>query len=132
MRYLIDTNKISSEVLRRSQQSRDIFVLDEIVREYSFEKRDKVGLLRASVQILEIKKKHLQKLMDVLKEHGDNLDLIRLFSNNGSGDVLMLAYVLSEMNNPDTLFEEKYTIVTADTELTRIAKSYSINCITEI
>jgi len=132
MRYLIDTNTLSNGLLNESFKRDDIFVLKEIVEEYAFTDQEADKIKRSGIQILEVNKKHLQKLNDILKDHGDNFDLIRLYTNKGAGDVLMIAYILSEKERPEELFVDKYTIVTNDKELFNIARSYKINCISEL
>lgn len=84
------------------------------------------------IEILNIEKKHLEKLKDILNFHGSNLKLIRLYSGEGKADVGILAYILAERDNPATLFPEEYILITNDTTLSDIAKGYNIKCISNL
>lgn len=131
MRYLLDANMLSTNILGRSAKRNDLYVLQEVVDE-AFLEDEIQRVVSAGISIIDISKKHLDKLKDILAVHGGNLRLIRLYSNKGEADVAMLAYILSEKENPETLFNDEYTIVTKDTELTSVAQGYGIKCLQRI
>lgn len=132
MRYLLDTHTLTNQILSRSSKRNDLFVIDEVADEYAFVKSEISKITSAGISIIYLTKKHLAKLTEIMVAHGSNLKLIRLCTGKGSADVLMLAYILSERDNPDTLFTEEYTLVTKDKELTNIAKGYKIKVVTQI
>ncbi len=132
MRYLIDNNTLSDSLLKKSIGREDVFVLDDVVDEYVFSPEDVLKIKSVGIKILEVNKKHLEMAIKILEDHGDNLKLIRLYTNEGRGDIMMLAYILAEREKPETLFTEEYTLVTRDKELTRVAKIYGIRCLEKL
>lgn len=129
MRYLLDTHTLTNQIMSRPSKRNDLFVIDEVADEYAFVKSEISKITNAGISIIYLTKKHLAKLTEIMTIHGSNLKLIRLYTGKGSADVLMLAYILSERDNPDTLFTEDYTLVTKDKELESVAKSYGIKVI---
>lgn len=132
MRYLLDTHTLTNQIMSRPSKRNDLFVIDEVADEYAFVKSEISKITNAGISIIYLTKKHLTKLTEIMTAHGSNLKLIRLCTGKGSADVLMLAYILSERDNPETLFNEEYTLVTKDKELTSVAKGYKIKVVTQV
>ena len=132
MRYLLDTHTLSKNLLNKSLKRDDLYVLQEVVDEWAYSKVEVASITSSGIRVIQIAKKHLDKLIEVLGVHGDNFKLIRLYTGEGTADVVMLAYVLSERDAPDTLFPEEYTLVTKDKELSLVAKSYGIRCVSDV
>ncbi len=129
MRYLIDNNTLSNALLSRSLGRKDVFVVSEIVDEYAYIPEEVVKIKSFGINILEVGKKHLETAAKILNDHADNLKLIRLYTNKGCGDVMMLAYIVAEKEKPESLFTEEYTLVTRDKELISVAKIYGIKSV---
>lgn len=132
MKYLLDTNIIFS-LLNKSLNKGLYFCITEDVLsecEYYQERIPKIKAL--GLEILETKKKHLEKLKEVLVKHGDNFELVRLYSGKGKADVGILAYILAERDNCETLFPEEYILITKDKPLSDAAKEYGIKCLSQI
>lgn len=132
MKFLLDKNILSNKLQRNETNRKDLYVIQDVVDEFELSTFEAAKLKSSGVNILNVSKKHLEKLKDVLTHHGDNLKLINLYRCKGGADVVMLAYVLAEMEQTDCLFPEEYTIVTKDTEVISVAKSYAIPCISEL
>jgi hypothetical protein len=132
MRYLLDTHSLTNRLINRSSKRADLFVIDEVADEYAFVESEISKITSAGISIVSITKKHLDKLKEIMETHGSNLKLIRLCTGKGSADVLMLAYLVSERDHPESLFTEEYTLVTRDKELTAVAKSYKLKVITSL
>ena len=132
MPYLLDTNSLSNPLLRQAPQHDDWFVLREVYEEFATTNEREQQINRSGINVLQPKGKHFRYLSSVLTEHGDNLNLISLLSNEGKADVLMIAFALAEREMPDTLFPQLYTIVTKDEELIRIAELYGFTCLRDI
>lgn len=132
MRYLLDTHTLTNQIMSRPLKRNDLFVIDEVADEYAFVKSEISKITNAGISIIYLTKKHLTKLTEIMISHGSNLKLIRLCTGKGSADVLMLAYILSERDHPETLFNEEYTLVTKDKELANIAKGYKIKVVTQV
>jgi rRNA-processing protein FCF1 len=132
MRYLLDTNTLSNHLISKAFNRKDLFILSEVAHEFAFLKSEISKITGAGISILDVSKKHLEKLKEVMSKHGSNLKLIRLYTGKGTADVVMIAYILSERDNPETLFTEEYTLVTKDKELTSVAKSYNIKVVTTL
>lgn len=132
MKYLLDTNILFSTVEQRIYKRFDLYVTEDVAEECvsSPERISQIKIV--GIQTLEMKKKHFEKVKEVLSKHGDNFSLIRLYSGKGKADVMMLAYILAEKEKPETLFEEEYTLVTRDKTLTTVAKKYSIKCVSNL
>ena len=126
MRYLLDANILSSQVLSSASNREDLFIIDEVADECTNNESEKLKITNAGISINHITKKHLDNLSEVMKSHGSNFKLIRLYTCKGSADVLMIAYILSEKFHPEILFSEEYTLVTKDRTLSTIAKTYGI------
>lgn len=88
--------------------------------------------MKAGIKVLSLNAKHFERLLRVLEKHGDNFDLIRLFTAEGTADVLMLAFIIAESEEGAELFPEKWTLVTKDTGLLAAAKDYGITCTSEL
>lgn len=129
MKYLLDTNILFTNITGKISKRSDLCITEDVAEECtsSPERVSKIKIL--GIEVLETKKKHLEKLKDVLAKHGDNMDLIRLYSGKGKADVMMLAYILAEKEKQETLFQEEYILVTRDKPLTTIAQEYGIKCI---
>jgi rRNA-processing protein FCF1 len=72
---------------------------------------------------------HYEKLKEVLEKQGGNVNLLNLFLGEGTADIMMIAYILAEKEADKSWFPEEYVIITKDSELTRVAKSYGITCL---
>jgi len=132
MKYLLDKNILSNELAENISNRDDLCVTEDVLDEAFFTQSEIKKIVSAGVKVLKVSKKHLEKLKEVLIRHGDNLKLINLYSGKGTADVIMIAFVLCEKNNAETLFPEDYTIVTRDKELISVANSYGISCIPEL
>jgi len=132
MRYLLDTHTLTNQLMRSPQKRSDLFVIDEVADEYAFVKSEILKITSAGISVIDITKKHLEKLKEIMATHGSNLKLIRLCTGKGSADVLMLSYIISERDCPESLFTDEYTLVTRDKELTSIAKLYNIKTLTNL
>ncbi len=128
MKYLLDTNILHTSLINKNLKRGEFFVIQDVVDEW-VNSSERISRIRsAGIGILEIGKKHLGKLSEVLTTHGSNFDLIRLYTGEGTADVMMLAYILAEKEKPDTLFEEEFTLVTNDKPLIKAAEGYGIKC----
>lgn len=129
MKYLLDTHSLSDNLMARSSKRNDLFVIQEVVEEYVYSQEDDAKFRESAIKVIELEHKHFKKLQEILSVHGDNYSLIRLYTGKGTADVLMLAYVVAEIEAPETLFEEDYRIITKDKTLIEVAKTYGIKCI---
>jgi len=132
MRFLLDKNILSKKLLRNDGGRTDLYVIREVVDEFAFSSFEESRIKGSGINVLTVSKKHLEKLKEVLSIHGDNLQLLNLYECKGAADIVMIAYILAEVQNPGTLFTEEYSIVTKDTELMSVAKSYGIKCIDDV
>jgi len=128
MKYLLDTNTLISKLSETTKGRNNLCVIHDVAREYEFPRKAKGLIQRSGIDVIELSRKHYAKLTTVLSVHADNLGLINLYEGTGAADVMMLAFVLSERDNPAGLFPVSYTLVTKDKELTKIAQLYSISC----
>lgn len=129
MNYLIDTNSLSNRILSKASELNSLYILQDLLDEEVVSVVQKRRLRRSGIKIVDLDKKHFEKLVTVLNTHGDNLKLIRIYTREGTADVLMISYVLSERERKNTLFPKEWTIVTSDSELIKVAKEYGITCI---
>ncbi len=125
MRYLLDTNVFDTAITNLPKRN-DLFIIQDVATELENHGEDIVKIKNGEIQVLDVTKRHLDKLVEVMTKDGGNLDLINLYSGKGSADVVILAYILTERDNPNTLFPEEYTLVTRDKELISVAESYNI------
>jgi rRNA maturation endonuclease Nob1 len=132
MKYLLDTHTLTNLPAIAAGRRDNLCVINEVAEEYAFVESEIVKLKSAGISIIHVSDRHLKKLKEVMALHGANTKLIRLWTGTGTADVVMLAFVLSERDEPQTLFPEEYTIVTRDNELTTVAKSYGINTMSRI
>ncbi|MES2224900.1 MAG: hypothetical protein V4478_02840 [Patescibacteria group bacterium] len=132
MKYLLDTNSLSNSTLKKCKGRNDVFILEDILEEYAFLNDEVLKIRNAGIKILALEKRHIDKMIEVLDVHGDNLELIRLYTSEGTGDIAMLAYILSERDSPQTLFPEEYTLITSDVALTDASTAYGIKCLTDL
>lgn len=131
MKYFLDTNSITNSAIDEAKSRNDIYLIQDVLDEFSNSNAEVMRIKRAGIKVVELSVHHLEKMKDILSTHGTDLKLIDLFLNEGKADVAMLAYIVSEKENPSNLFSinEEYAIVTRDGGLTRIAESYGISCI---
>jgi hypothetical protein len=127
MKYLLDVNILSNKLLSRAAKRYDLFVIEDVAKEYASSQLELQNIRTAGINIVPIERKHLEKLKEVLAVHGDNFKLIRLYTGKGTGDVMMIAFILAEKERPERLFDEEYTLITADAELRAVASSYKIS-----
>ena len=130
--YLLDTNILSHKILEKKVNQVNLCVLQEVVDEWATSKEDIRKISNMGIQIREIRKKHLKKMVEIISKHGDNLNLIRLYTKKGTADIAMLSYLIAEKENYETLFPEEFTLVTRDKELVKVAKGYGVNCVDKI
>lgn len=132
MKYILDKNILTNNVTENIEKRDDLCITQEVLDEAGFSDKEISKLRKMGLEILDVSKKHLEKLMEVMATHGSNLKLINLYPGKGTADVVMIAYVLAEREKPETLFIEEYTIVTNDKELVSVATKYGIKCISKI
>ena len=132
MKYMLDKNALTNDLMENIERRHDLCITQDVLEESGLSDTEITKLKKSGIQILQVSKKHLEKLGLVMSAHGGNLKLINLFTGKGTADVVMIAYALAERENPDTLFTEEYTIVTNDKELISVAISYGINCAPQI
>jgi hypothetical protein len=130
--YLIDANMIFSKLDSLGTNRKDILVLDDIKDEIAPSEERIIKLEKAGVRFVYPAKIHFEKLKLVLAEHGDNKELIRLYTNEGVGDVLLIAYALAEREGQRGLFPLEYIIISNDKAVLEVASKYNIDCINEI
>jgi tRNA G18 (ribose-2'-O)-methylase SpoU len=127
MKYLIDTNSISNTNLQKARRRNNLYILKETLDEKTPDE-DKQKIKSYGVHIIDLSKKHLEKLKEVMTLHGDDFKLIRLYTNKGSADLVALAFLLVEKNK-EGLFDEDYIFVTKDNPLAKVLRSYDIKCV---
>lgn len=132
MKYLLDKNILTNNLIENIDKRDDLCVMQEVLDEAGITGSDIVKVRKAGIHVLKVEKKHLEKLIEFMTTNGNNLKLINLYTGKGTADVVMIAYILSERDDPRTLFVEEYTIVTRDKELIAIAEVYGINCISNL
>lgn len=132
MRYILDKNLLTNYVTENVDRRDDLCITEDVVGEAGFNDKEIAQMKNVGVKILNIGKKHLDKLSEVMASHGDNLKLINLSAGKGTADVMMIAYVLAEHHDPEILFKEEFTIVTKDRELTSVANKYGLECIMQL
>jgi rRNA maturation endonuclease Nob1 len=131
MKYLLDTNVFDTAIIRLPKRN-DLFVIQDVADELENHGEEIAKIKTGEIKILDMTKRHFDKLAEVMVKHGDNLELINLYSGKGTADVAALAYILAERDNSGTLFPEEYTLVTRDGELSTVAQSYGIKCVSVI
>ena len=131
MKYFLDTNSITNSTIDEAKTRNDIYLIQDVLDEFSNSNAEVMRIKRAGIKVVELSVRHLEKMKDILSTHGTDFKLIDLFLNEGKADVAMLAYIVSEKENPSNLFSinEEYAIVTRDGGLTRVAESYGIRCL---
>jgi len=128
MNYIFDTNSLSNEILYAAKGRSDFFITEEVLDERTRSEDEKKRLLRSNIKILYTEIRHLYELKEILRLHGANLKLIRMYSGEGSADVLILAHILSDQEEERfSLFPQTWSIITDDAELSKIAQQYGIN-----
>jgi hypothetical protein len=132
MKYILDKNILTSDMKRNIEKRDDLCITEDVLDEAGLTDQEISQMMKSGIKILNVSKKHLLKLTEVMALHGSNLKLINLYTGKGTADVVMIAYILSERDNPESLFTEDFTIITNDKELTTIAVSYGIQCISQI
>lgn len=132
MRYLLDTNSLSYAVVNRRGKSTDLFTLREVAEERTSDSDEMQKISRAGITILDLEPKHLKQMIDVMNEHAGDTKLIRLYTGEGAGDIVLLAFILAEHSTVEQMFPEKYTLVTTDKRLREVAETYGINCVDQI
>lgn len=130
--YVVDTNLLFSKLDKLGKNRYDIIILDDIISEIAPFPERYQKLQNAGVQMIGPTKKHYEKLKEVLKVHGDNTKLIRLFSNEGVGDVMLIAYILAEKESHSSLFQTEFILVSNDAEAISVAQKYGIECLKEL
>lgn len=126
MKYLLDTNSLNKRLIKQAETRKDIYIIQDVEDEHTSYGSNPSHI--RSVGILYPGVKHLKRLQQLLKTEGDNFDLIRLYTGEGTADVMLLAYILAEHETPDTLFPDTYSIITQDAGLIKTAAKYGIKC----
>lgn len=126
MKYILDTHKITKELLRSKRD--DLFTLEEVAIEFNPAKKGLNRIEKSNIKIVSLAEKHVSMMSDLMKKHGDDIALIDLAESKGEADVAILAYVLAEIKYPDGLFEQnqQYTVVTSDEGLKKYCELYKI------
>lgn len=132
MKYLLDRNILSKKHIENVQRKSELCVTNDVAEESGLTKQEIARIQGEGVLILKPSGMHFEKLKEVMATHGANTRLINLYSGQGTADVVMIAYILAEQEADKSLFPEKYIIVTKDAELTSVATSYGITCVSEI
>jgi len=132
MKYILDKNVLTNNLAENIEKRDDLCITQDVLEESGFSDQEVAKIRKAGVQILNVAKKHLEKLSQIMTVHGSNLKLINLFSGKGTADVVMIAYILAEREKPESLFTEEYTIVTNDKELISVTSKYNIQCVPQI
>ena len=132
MSYLLDTHALTGTVLHGAKYRNQVFVIRDVADEFGTSKAKADSLARSNVQTRELQSIHYEALKTLLKTYGGNTKLINLLTNEGKGDVLMLAFAIAERARPGTLIPEICTIVSKDKELVRIAKALGIPTMTQL
>ncbi len=130
MKYLIDTNALLQNI--QDPESLDLYTIEDVRDEYVFSRTDDSRLKKLGIKILETEVRHLKRLKKVMSIVGKNTDLIRLYTNEGKADVMIIAYILEELENPQNFFDlidNKWTIVTKDNALLEVANYFKIKTI---
>lgn len=131
-KYIVDTNMLFASLNELGTNRTDLFIIDDTQDEFAPFSGRMERLQKAGIQLLPLKKIHYEKLKGVLKEHGANTKLIRLYSNTGTVDVLLIAYILGEKATSSNLFNEEILLITNDKELIKVAEFYKIDHVSEI
>ena len=132
MRYILDKNILTNSLKENADKRDDLCVTQDVLDEAGFTDQEITKIKKSGVRLLKLSKKHLEKLSEVMTANGNNLKLINLYTGKNTADVVIIAYVLCERDNPELLFTEEFTIVTNDKELVAVAKTYKINCLSQI
>ena len=126
MKYILDTNSLNKHLIKRAGTRKDVCIIQDVEDEHTSYGSNPSRV--RGVEILYPAKKHLLRLQELLKTEGDNFNIIRLYTGEGTADVMILAFILAEKETPDTLFPDTYTVITQDKGLTSVAKKYGISC----
>lgn len=129
MKYLIDTNRLKTHI-KKSEYN--LCITRDVYNEYVADGEEKSKIKDLSIRILDLNKKHYERLKQVLVKHGDNKNLINLWDGKGTADVTSVAFILAEKENPDSLFSEEYCFVTNDNELFGVCRENNIYCLRDI
>ncbi len=128
MKYLLDTNSVPRSLLQRPKLKNLCFMLREVIEEWPGLLANLDNLEIEGLRLIETDINLLISLQEVMKEHGDNLGLIDLYSNLGTGDILILAFLNNE-HRVKGMFDLDWTLVTDDLALTKAAKDYGFKTI---
>jgi hypothetical protein len=132
IKYILDKNILSNKLIENAERRDDLCITFDVLDEGGFSKKEILEIKKSGINLLSISKKHLDKLTEVMSLHGGNLKLINLHTGKGTADVVMIAYILAELEKPETLFSGEFIIVTKDQELISVAESYGIKCIPNV
>lgn len=126
-KYLLDSMIVSSlktEFIQSKFFKSSCFFSDEI----AYEQRDnnQLNLSEFENNIFPVDSDILQKLKDVMEK----AKIVKLYRNEGNGDVLTIATALSQTANDSLpMFSIKWKIVTSDRGLKNLAREFDIECI---
>lgn len=134
--YIVDTNLLSKDVLVRSQGRSDLIILEEIFQERT--QKDPVlerSIRESSIRIISLETHHYNKMKEILRDYGDQQNLLSLLLNEGSADVAILSFIIAERelaSNALPEIREEFIIVTNDNGLIEVAEAYSIKVQTSL
>lgn len=133
MKYLIDTNSLSKSLLKHIKQQGfgNFYVLKDIQYDGELTKPELERIKDAGVKIIVPEADCFKQVREIINSEAENESLISMFKNEGSLDVLMLAYVLFKRNEESEhkLFYDEFTIITNDKGLSTTAQNYNVQCI---
>lgn len=132
MKFILDTNSLNKHIINRAAARNDICTIQDVEDEHTSYGSNPSRVQSSGVEVVQIRAKHLRSLQELLITEGANFDLIRLYTSEGTADVMILAFILAERQFPETLFPDEYTIVTRDKGLTAVAAKNNIPCLTTI
>jgi hypothetical protein len=132
MKYLLDAHALSNAVIGESKRRDDLFIVEDVLSEWANTDAQK-GRVTNSFNIIPVSYEQLVQAQNIMEAHGDNLKLVQLYNDKGTGDIMMLAHVLNVREKRRTaLFEEEMVIVTKDAEVKKVAAEYQIKTVEKI
>lgn len=128
-KYLIDetpTTSLQNEWIKTEFFQKNCYIPDEII----YELRDNYEL-----DINELKKCQIPVSYDILNQLQivmAQAKVVKLYQNEGNGDVLIIATALAMKNLENSkLFKDEWIIVTCDKGLSSLANNLAIRCISK-
>lgn len=128
-RYVLDKNILTNNLVSNITKRYDLCVSPDVIDEAQYTEKEISDLRNSGIMILARSIKYFDFLQQVMTTHGSNLKLINLFTGKGTADIGIIAHILAERDNIDSLFPEEFVIVSKDLELKAVASTYKISCI---